>query len=74
MKPVVDGLAKEYEGKVEFRRYNAEKDPEAVQLANEMGITAVPTFIFVNSDGVQAGTKLGGGTAQEFRTLIDKLQ
>ena len=34
MKPVVDGLEKEYEGKVEFRRYNVETDPKGVELAN----------------------------------------
>jgi thiol-disulfide isomerase/thioredoxin len=74
MKPVVDGLQKEYEGKVEFRLYNVETDPTGVELANSLGVTAVPTFVFVNSDGIQAGTKIGGGSAEEMRALLDKLQ
>ena len=74
MKPVVDGLSKEYAGKVEFRRLNVETDQKAIELANQMGVTAVPTFVFVNSNGVQAGTKIGGATAQDLRTQIDKLQ
>jgi thiol-disulfide isomerase/thioredoxin len=74
MKPVVDGLAKEYEGKVEFRLYNVETDPKGVELANAMGITAVPTFVFVNSDGIQAGTRIGGATAEDMRAQLDALR
>lgn len=74
MKPVVDGLAKEYEGKVEFRRYNVETDPTGVDLANSMGVTLVPTFVFVNSDGVAAGTTVGGATEVDLRAKIDQLK
>jgi len=74
MKPVVDGLSEEYADKVEFRRLNVETDQKAIELANQMGVTAVPTFVFVNSNGVQAGTKIGGATAEDLRAQIDKLQ
>ena len=74
MKPVVDGLSDEYAGKVDFKRLNVETDQQAVELANQMGVTAVPTFVFVNSNGVQAGTKIGGATAEDLRAQIDKLQ
>jgi predicted DsbA family dithiol-disulfide isomerase len=74
MKPVVDGLSDEYAGKVDFKRLNVETDQKAVELANQMGVTAVPTFVFVNSNGVQAGTKIGGATAEDLRAQIDKLQ
>lgn len=74
MKPVVDGLAKEYEGKVDFRLYNVETDPKGVELANSMGVEFVPTFVYVNSDGVQAGTKVGGATAEEMRAQLDQLK
>jgi len=74
MKPVVDGLKQEYDGKVEFRLYNVETDPTGVDLANKLGVTAVPTFVFVNSDGVQSGTKIGGASAEEMRGLLDKLE
>jgi len=74
MKPVVDGLAKEYDGRVEVRRYNVETDPKGVELANSLGVEFVPTFVYVNSDGVQAGTKVGGATAEEMRTQLDSLK
>lgn len=74
MKPVVDGLAKEYEGRIEFRLYNVESDQEGVALANQMGVTAVPTFVFVNSDGITAGTKIGTVAVQDMRAELDKLQ
>jgi predicted DsbA family dithiol-disulfide isomerase len=74
MQPVVDGLEKQYEDKVEFRRLNVETDQEAIELANQMGVTAVPTFVFVNSNGIEAGTKIGGATAEELSAELDKLQ
>jgi thiol-disulfide isomerase/thioredoxin len=74
MKPVVDGLAKQYADKVEFRLYNVESDPSGVQLANALGVTAVPTFVFVNSDGVQAGTRIGSMTAEQMRASLDALR
>lgn len=73
MKPVVDGLEKEYGDKVEFRRYNLERDPSGIDLANSLGVTAVPTFFFVNSDGVQAATRVGGMTEEDMRAAIEKL-
>lgn len=73
MKPVVDGLQKEYEGKVEFRLLNVETDQEAVELANEMGVTAVPTFVFVNSNGIPAGTQVGGMSEADLRARLDAL-
>lgn len=68
---MVDGLKQKYEGKVEFRILNVETDQEANALANSLGITGVPTFIFVNSDGVQAGQIIGATTEQ---ALIDALE
>ena len=73
MKPVVDGLKKEYEGKVDFRIYNVETDPKGADLANSMGVQYVPTFVYVNSNGVQAGTKVGGTTAEDMKAQLDKL-
>lgn len=74
MKPVVDGLKKEYAGKVEFRLYNVEKDEQGVALANKLGVTAVPTFLFVNSDGVQATTTIGAASTTDMRKKLDSLK
>jgi thioredoxin-like negative regulator of GroEL len=73
MKPVVDGLAKEYQGKVEFRRYNLGSDQAGIELAGKLGVTAVPTFLFVNADGVTSATKVGPATADEMRSQLDRL-
>jgi len=74
MKPVVDGLKQEYEGTVEFRILNVETDAAANRLASSMGVTGVPTFIFVNSDGVQAGQIVGAAPAEQLRTALDGLK
>jgi thiol-disulfide isomerase/thioredoxin len=74
MKPVVDGLKQQYEGKVEFRLYNVEKDQEGIALANSMGVTAVPTFVFVNSNGIQAGTQVGSMSKDQLQAQLDALQ
>lgn len=74
MKPVVDGLEKEFSGKVEFRRYNVERDAAGIQLADGMGVTAVPTYVFVNSDGLQAGTRVGGMSPQDMKSSLEALQ
>lgn len=74
MKPVVDGLAKQYEGKVEFRRLNVETDQAANELASSLGVTGVPTFIFVNSNGVQAGQIVGSTTEDQLVQTLNQLQ
>jgi predicted DsbA family dithiol-disulfide isomerase len=71
---VVDGLQERYKDKVEFRILNVERDKEANALANSMGVTAVPTFIFVNSDGVTAGRIVGAQTEERFVEALDALR
>jgi len=74
MKPLVEGLEKEYGEKVEFRKFNVESDPAGVELANELGVQYVPTFLFVNENGVIAKQVVGSQTEQQMRTLLDGLQ
>lgn len=74
MKPVVDGLKKEYEGKVEFRLLNVETDNEGVELANSLGIQYVPTFLYVNSDGVISSQVVGEQDVAQMRTALDALK
>lgn len=74
MKPLVEGLEKEYAGKVEFRRLNVEKDQAGVELANSLNIQYVPTFVFVNTSGVISQQTVGAMTEQQFRDALDALQ
>lgn len=74
MKPVVDGLEKQYKGKVEFRLINADTDPQAQSLSQKYGITAVPTFVFLNTDGTEATRLLGEQPENQMRKTLDSLK
>lgn len=74
MKPVVDRLKQEYEGKVEFRLINSDTDPKAPSLSQKYGITAVPTFVFLNADGSEAGRLLGEVAEDQMRSRLDALK
>lgn len=74
MEPLVKGLEQQYEGKIEFRRLNVETDQSGVELANKLGVQYVPTFLFVNSDGVIAKQVVGGQTEQQMKSELDALQ
>lgn len=43
IKPIVEELAKEYEGKIAFSNVDVDNNPE---LSNEFGIRNVPTILF----------------------------
>lgn len=75
MKPMVDRLAKEYEGKVEFRRYVDTGDPVGDKLAQQFQVQFVPTFVFVNKDGTVAGQPVVGEmTEQQIKDRLDALK
>jgi thioredoxin 1 len=74
MKPLVEGLEKKYGDKVEFRRLNVEKDQAGVELANELGIQYVPTFMFVNADGVVSKQTVGAMDEAQFKAALEALQ
>ena len=38
MKPLVERLQKEYDGRIEFRLLNVERDTEGVELAKSLGV------------------------------------
>ena len=70
---MVNGLKSEYEGKVEFRLLNVEKDAEGARLADSFGAQYVPTFVFVNADGTQSGQLVGTQSEDQMRKELDKL-
>ncbi len=71
---MVDRLKQRYGDDVEFRILNVETDTNARALAASLGVTGVPTFFFVNSDGVQAGQIVGGATETQLASMIEQLQ
>lgn len=74
MKPVVDRLKNEYEGKVEFKLYDVDKDKEGQALMQQYNAQYVPTFVFLNSDGSTAVTKVGEIKEDEMRAALDSLK
>lgn len=74
MKPVVDGLEKEYKGKVEFRRYNVDNDTKGQELMQQFGARYVPTFVFVNSDGSISKQLVGENDKALMAAELDKLK
>lgn len=74
MKPVVDGLMKQYEGRIELRRYVDAGDPVGDKLAQQFKVQFVPTFLFVNADGSVSDQVVGGMTEAQLKTKLDKLK
>ncbi len=49
MNPIIEDLAKKYDGKVAFAKVNVEENGT---LASRYGIQAIPAFIFIKDGGV----------------------
>jgi thiol-disulfide isomerase/thioredoxin len=74
MKPVVDRLKAEYEGRVEFRLYNVEESSEGQRLMQQYNAQYVPTFVFLNSDGTEAKRMVGETPEKNMRAILDSLK
>ena len=75
MKPVVDGLKQEYNGKVDVVRINTDKPtPEQNELANQFGVRVIPTFVFVKTDGTVAKTIVGETKVDAMRAQLNALK
>lgn len=74
MAPVVDRLKGEYEGRVEFKLYDVDKDEEGSALMQQYNAQYVPTFVFVNSDGTTAGQLVGEQPESAMRDMLDSLK
>ena len=70
MVPIVDEMAKEYEGRVEIGKYNVDEESE---LSSEYRIMSIPTFLFFK-DGKKTSIRLAGSLSREtFRAKIEEL-
>jgi thioredoxin 1 len=66
MEPIVDRLAHDYQGTVEFYKVNAE---QCGSLLGEYDITKVPAFLFLNEEG-ETTVHMGAIPPSVFRTKI----
>jgi thioredoxin 1 len=68
MAPLIDELAKEYEGRVIIGKYNAE---EECDFATENRIMSLPTLLFFKN-GEKTKIRLAG--SQQRSTLVEKIE
>jgi thiol-disulfide isomerase/thioredoxin len=75
MKPLVEGLEKQYGTTVEFRRLNVDgTDAASLAAADKLGVQYVPTFVFATKDGVVSKTLVGEQTVQTLEQGIKALR
>ncbi|MFC1846214.1 thioredoxin [Chloroflexota bacterium] len=67
--PVVEELAKEYAGKVEFAKVNVDQAPT---LASGYGVMSIPTII-VFKDGKPANQVIGFKSKDDLKKLLDSV-
>ena len=65
--PVIDELAKEYEGKAIIGKLNVDENPE---VCEEFGIRNIPTIIFIKNN-VLLDKQVGGSTKSSLASKID---
>ncbi len=67
--PIVDELAKEYEGKVTFAKVNVDENPF---IASGYGVMSIPTLIIFNG-GKPAEQVIGLRAKNDLKKLIDSV-
>jgi len=67
--PIMEKLAKEYAGKVDFYKVDTDKEPK---LAMVLQIQYLPTVLFAK-DGEQPEKSIGGKDEEYFRSQINKM-
>lgn len=69
MAPVVEKLAKEYEGKIKVGKVNID---EELELAQKYRVASIPTFI-IFKDGEAKNTYIGAMSAAELTEKIEQI-
>ena len=68
-KPILEGLAREYEGKVDLWQVNADESPEVLQ---SLKIYGIPT-VLLYQNGKQTGRYTGAQSRENFRAMFEAL-
>ncbi|MFB5597653.1 MAG: thioredoxin [Nitrosopumilaceae archaeon] len=66
--PVVEELASEYEGKVNFVKVNVD---EANELASKYNVFSIPTLAIINK-GQVVSQQVGAASKESYKNMIDK--
>lgn len=67
LSPVLEELAKEYEGRIDIYKVNVDKQSD---IAAAFGIRSIPTLLFCPTDG-QPGLSQGALPKNELKKIID---
>lgn len=67
--PIMDELANEYKGKVQFYKVNTDMEPD---VANAFGIQSIPSILFIPMEGKGQMTT-GAMTKSEYKKLIEQV-
>ncbi len=67
MEPIFDELAKEYAGKVEFKRIDVEAEQE---MSAKFSVQSIPTFILLKDDK-EIDRKIGAMPKEIVRRWLD---
>ena len=66
--PVVEELASEYDGKVNFVKVNVD---EANELASKYNVFSIPTLAIINK-GQIVSQQVGAASKESYKNMIDK--
>lgn len=66
--PIIEGIAKEYEGKIKVGKLNVDENP---QMAAKYGVMSIPTVILFK-DGKEIGRKVGFEGKEAYLKLISE--
>jgi thioredoxin 1 len=67
--PIVEDLAREYDGKVKIGKLNVDENPSS---ASRYGVTSIPTVLFIKN-GKIADQQIGLLTKNALKAKIDRL-
>ena len=70
MSPIVEQLAKQHAGKVDFYKVDIDQEPE---LASVFGIQSIPTFLFIPMKG-KPTAQMGMMEKEEMEKVIEGIQ
>lgn len=67
--PIIDELAKEYDGKVVIGKIDADQNPQTVE---QYGVMSLPT-VMVFKDGKPVESLVGAQSKQTYKSAIEKV-
>lgn len=69
MMPIVEDMAKKYDGKIKIGKVNTDQQRD---LAAKFGVMSIPSFFFIK-DGKVVNSSVGGMTKSRIEAMLDSL-